>query len=333
MTTLRVSRRGAELGDLRRGERPITALVARVPPRQGRLPSAQDVFREFRALAALHPHGVPVPAPLGVLWSAQDQVPVLVEEYVPGVVIHADDGISPLGQLPVRASMSLAREALGGLVRVHQVSLSEVTLGSDLQAATYFRRQVTRWNEQVERSTHRDTARWENLLHRIFESLGGADIGPAVTGVVHGDYDFHNLLFNKYPMTEGPGAKLEAILDWEMCTVGDVRADVGWLASRSHDDLPLTPLTPRASVLGRLGIRQGEVVAMYEEMSGRSCGPLEVFIALARAKQAAIWLGHHARTRSGVRTDPRFDTFAQYRDDLFEAWLAPALKLTESLKS
>lgn len=294
-------------------------VVVRVPPLAHRLPSAQDVLREYRALAVVHLSDVPAPRPIAVLWLPTIAVHALVEEYVDGVVLAAHTP-EELQAIEPKVRRSVAESTVTTLANLHAIPLEGSGLGSTARAGDYFHRQVRRWRAQVRNSDHPDGAAWAARIGELCDRLMSIDPAPARPGIVHGDYDLHNLLFEP-SVIRGARGRLCAVLDWEMCTAGDVRADIGWLLSRIGEDIPVTPLTPRPSVLSGWGVESSHLIELYEDHARYPVRDIEPFRALARIKQGAIWLGHLTRTRRGAKHDPRFDDFTSYSDLLLKAWL------------
>lgn len=300
---------------------PDAGVIVRVPPLARRSSTAHDVIREFKTLAAVAPFDVPAPLPIAVHWLPTVQTTALLEQFKTGIVLGFADP-QFIAQLSPSSREELPYQAISGMAALHRIALAQTGLGSQAKAEGYFHRQIRRWTRQILHCPEPEIAPYKDRVEHISDTLLSADTGPAQTGIVHGDIDFHNLLFDGIA-PPGQATTLSAILDWEMSTVGDVRADLGWLLSRLDDALPFSPLTPVASVLRQLGLSARQVTEMYQDAGGR---PLTVspspFIGLARLKQTAIWIGHLNAVRAGVRTDERFEHFADYADELLPAWLS-----------
>ncbi len=196
-----------------KGER----LVLRRPPLGELLASAHDVAREHRILSALQGGDVPLPVVHGLCEDpAVTDVPVLVVSFVEGAVLddRADaEELTP--QARHRVGFSLV-ETLG---HIHAVDLEEVGLSDLASHKPYGARQLRRWSRQWDLSKTRELPE----LERLTERLTALDPGPGEITLVHGDSHLRNVIID--PQEAG----VRAILDWELCTLGDPLADLGTL--------------------------------------------------------------------------------------------------------
>ncbi len=284
---------------VRAGER---EWVLRRPPRGAFLPTAHDVAREYRVLSALS--DTPVRAPRPVLFCDDTSVigaPFYLMERINGSVIR--------DRLPEPfASDESMREGLGNelvdaLVELHAVDWKNVGLEGFGKPSGYLERQVRRWSGQLNltepltRSVpelHEVTAWLRREVDRIHE------IAPTI---VHGDYKMDNVMY-----LDGAPARLAAILDWEMSTIGDPRADLGWMISfwRESGDAVAIDLEGNAPTRLPGFQRRGDLVARYEKRSGRVVGDLTFFVVLAVWKLAILLEGSYARHLAGLTDDPFF---------------------------
>src|SRR5512139_1156312 len=235
--------------------------VLRRPPRGPLLPTAHDVVREYRYLAALHGRAR-VPRPVALCEdNAVIGAPFYLMERSEGVVIR---GEMPKAYDHPQGRRKVGEEIVDALVELHAVDWQATGLTG--KGETYLPRQVERWSKQWELTQPRtrplpglDSATaW--LKTRIPEAGG--------VSVVHGDYKLDNVMYKH----DEP--KLVAIFDWEMATIGDPLADLGWLLStwgdpgepvgtrRRADGPPLTTLEGFPT--------QDEMSALYGEKSGMS---------------------------------------------------------------
>jgi aminoglycoside phosphotransferase (APT) family kinase protein len=292
--------------------------VLRRPPRGAFLPTAHDVTREYRVLSALA--GTPVRAPRPIL-SCQDTsvigAPFYLMERVDGVVIR--DALSDVFEEDVGSRRAIGEELVDALVELHTVDWRTVGLEGFGKPSGYLDRQLRRWNGQL--SLTEPLTRRLAELHRVGSWLADhVPSSPEVT-IVHGDYKLDNVAFSPHRP-----ARLAAILDWEMSTLGDPLADVGWMLSFWRD-----ATDPKESILDRQTVtrlpgfqRRDDLVGRYEQRSGRAVEHLPFYRALAVWKLAILLEGSYARHLAGQTDDPFFATLA----DGVPALAAMALSLT-----
>lgn len=190
--------------------------ILRRPPLGPRLRGAHDMPREHRLIAALHPAGVRVPEPFGL---CEDEsvtgAPFYVMELAAGHAVAAAGDLGPLGpQQRAIASGSIA-DALIGL---HAVDVDAAGLGDLARREDYAARQLKGWWRQWEASRDREIPGVE----RVRDALAARIPPQRRDAVVHGDYKLENVIL-------GDDGAVRAILDWELCTLGDPIADLGTL--------------------------------------------------------------------------------------------------------
>jgi aminoglycoside phosphotransferase (APT) family kinase protein len=272
-------------------------LVLRRPPRGPLPPSAHDVLREARLLRALAPTGARVPRVLAV---CDDEgvigAPFYVMERVAGTVVT--DALPPALDTPAERRR-VGEELIDALVEVHAVDWRACGLvGFSSDPARYLERQLRRFG-----------GLWEHLKTREIEAVErvGAWLAehvprsPAAT-VVHGDYRLGNTML----AGEAP-ARIVAIFDWEMATIGDPLADVGYLCAlwMQRDDPELPALFEFGGITRREGfLTREQLVARYEERSGRPMTDIRWYRTLALWKAAIFMEGNYRRAISGATDDP-----------------------------
>ncbi|HKT38070.1 MAG TPA: phosphotransferase family protein, partial [Ktedonobacterales bacterium] len=195
--------------------------VLRRPPRGPLLPTAHDVAREYRVLTALTNTPVPVPHP--VLLCADMRVigaPFYLMERVHGVVIRAE---LPPGFASDEATRAdLGYELIDRLADLHAVDWQAAGLGDFGKPQGYLERQIRRWTGQLDASRNRPLPELDAVTEWLTTHL--PESGPAT--IVHGDYRIDNAMY-----APEPPARILAIFDWEMATLGDPLADLGYLLS------------------------------------------------------------------------------------------------------
>lgn len=261
-----------------KGER----LVLRRPPLGVLLASAHDVAREHRILSALQGTDVPLPRVLGLCEEPSiTDVPVLAVSHVEGTVVD---------QRPdAEALAPAARHAIGlslvdTLGRVHGVDLTEVGLDDLASHKPYAARQLKRWSGQWELSRTRELPALEQLTERLraLEPESGEVV------LVHGDSHLRNVI------VDPDDASVRAILDWELCTLGDPLADLGTVLA--YWPQPGDPPTMRfdASMVEGFATRE-ELVERYVAATGRDVTHVPFWHGLGLWKLAIILEGVRRR--------------------------------------
>jgi aminoglycoside phosphotransferase (APT) family kinase protein len=276
-------------------------LVLRRPPLHGVLESAHDMGREHRIITALADTTVPVPATVGLEPDAATSgAPFYVMEFVEGAVVRdraAADALEPA------ARTGASQDLVDVLVRLHEVDVDEVGLGDLARREDYVARQLRRWRGQLHQARTRELPVLDEVHDRLV-----ADIPTQVGAtIVHGDYRLDNLLVD--PRT---GA-VQAVLDWELTTLGDPLADVGLLlvywADPADEVIPLLDAPTTADGF----LRRREVAERYASRSGRDLGDIDYYVAFGYWKLACILEGVYSRFASGAYGDTD-DSFRAFGD-------------------
>jgi aminoglycoside phosphotransferase (APT) family kinase protein len=241
---------------IRRGEE---EWVLRRPPRGPLPPSAHDVLREARLLAAVRDAPVRTPTVLAV---AEDEgvigAPFYVMEKVDGDVITTE--IPPALDSP-EERRRIGEELIDALVEIHAVDWRACGLEGYGKPTGYLERQLRRFGGLWEHNKTREL----EVLDRVTQWLAQERPESSGATIVHGDYRLGNTMF-------APDARLVAIFDWELATIGDPLADVGYLVAtwtQPGDDEDALFGLGAVTRLPGFPARQ-ELIARYEEASGRS---------------------------------------------------------------
>ena len=258
--------------------------VVRRPPLGHVLETARDMAREYRVLSALR--DTPVPAPVTV--ALCDDASVMGSQFY---VMHMVHGIVVGGTPPpgyadtAEARRRMADGFIDTLATLHAVDYHAVGLEGFGRPEGYLERQVRRWAKQWEGNKTRELPEIEELRSRLERNV------PEQAGstIVHGDYSLNNVMLNG----DDPG-RVEAVLDWEMSTLGDPLADVGWvMAFWAGEGAGLPPAADMAE--------------RYAATSGRSISHVGFYVALANYKMAVIGEGIHARYLKGATVGEGFE--------------------------
>jgi aminoglycoside phosphotransferase (APT) family kinase protein len=296
-----------------RGDR---RFVLRRPPRPPIPPSAHDMLREARILRSLAGRAR-VPRVLAVCSDASVLgAPFYIMEQLQGIV--AGDRVPAALDTPSERR-GMGEELIDALVELHALDWRAAGLEGFGRPDGYLERQLRRFRGLWAANRTREIP----AIERVADWLGRhrPPSGPAT--IVHGDYRLGNVMFA--PVAP---ARILAILDWEMSTIGDPLADLGYLCAlyADADDPPL-------DVFGFSGLtradgfpRKAELVARYEAGSGRAMTDVRWYRTLALWKVAIYMEGNYRRAASGMSDDPYLRSFGEQVVELAEL----ALELTRS---
>jgi aminoglycoside phosphotransferase (APT) family kinase protein len=283
---------------VRRGN---SQVVLRRPPRPPLPPSAHDVLREARVLRALAGRAR-VPEVLAVCDDpAVIGAPFYVMAYVDG---HVITDTTPTQLDTVEQKRSIGVELIDTLVELHGVDWQTAGLAGFGKPTGYLERQVRRFLGLWEFNKTRELPAVEQVAIWLTRNL--PESGPAT--IVHGDYRLGNT------MVAGTApARIVAVFDWEMSTIGDPLADLGYLCSTWTDrDDPPGGAFELSKVTRDQGFpRRDELVEMYAERSGRLVGDIRWYQALAIWKAIVFMEGNYKRAISGMTDDPFLESFDQ----------------------
>jgi aminoglycoside phosphotransferase (APT) family kinase protein len=274
--------------------------VLRRPPTGDLLPTAHDVVREYRFISAVYGRAR-VPSPvlacedLGVIGA-----PFYIMERVQGTEIRET---VPLPYDDPAGRRKVAEEMIEALVELHSIDWRDVGLGAP--PGSYAGRQLSRWQRQwnLTRPRTRDLPGLERASQWLQDHLPE----ERETAIVHGDYKLDNVLFS----LEVP--QLRAILDWELASIGDPLADLGWLlatwadrgATADSTEKGSTPQQPPPVSLAEGFPDREELCSMYAKRSGRDVGDVPFYVLLAMFKGTVIGEGIYMRYREGNVTNPQ----------------------------
>ena len=271
-----------------------TQVVLRRPPIGHVLATAHDMAREHRIISAVGKSDVPVPRTLGLCEdTAVNDAPFYVMSYVDGVVL---DGRAKGETLPEALRRPASEHLIDVLVALHAVDIDAVGLGDLAKRGNYVERQVKRWSTQWANSKTRELPEIDEV-----ERLLRANI-PEQRDVViaHGDYRFGNCL------TDIDKGRIAAVLDWELCTLGDPLADIGYLGVYWSD--PDEPQRRENDPSGLPGFpTYREMVDMYAAKSGRDVSNIGYYRAFSSWRLAVISEGVYARYVNGAMGKQDYD--------------------------
>jgi len=294
-----------------------TAIVLRRPPLGHVLATAHDMAREHRVIAAVGTTGVPVPPALGLCTDESvNGAPFYVMGYVDGVVL---DSVEKAAQLPFGKRREASEHLVDVLADLHAIDIDAVGLGDFAKREGYVERQVKRWSTQWANSKTRELPAIDEVAEKLAKRL------PVQRGVsiAHGDYRFGNCL------TDVERARVVAVLDWELCTLGDPLADVGYLGVYWFD---VTAENVRANDPTSAGgfLSYDEVLERYATRTGRDLSGIDYYIGFSCWRLAVISEGVYARYLHGAMGDQEVDirSFKEGVEALAERALAAVRRLS-----
>jgi len=291
------------------------AVALRRPPVSHVLPTAHDMQREFTVIAALGPTDVPVPASLGLCTDPEvNGAPFYVMSFVDGHIVRDQLTASHLStEIRGQASDSL----IDTLAQLHDLDIDRIGLGEFGRRDGYISRQLNRWHGQFTQSTV-DGAPGPAVVDRVHQLLTERIPEQQGVGIVHGDYRLDNTVL-------GDDGTVRAVLDWEICTLGDPLADLGLLLVywAEPDDPEVALLGVAPTGLPGFATRD-QLLNRYTAASGRDVSGISYYKAFGFWKLACILQGVHARYAGGAAAGDRTgaDQFAAHVEVLGRRALA-----------
>jgi aminoglycoside phosphotransferase (APT) family kinase protein len=262
-------------------------MVLRRPPLGHVLASAHDMAREHRIISAVGRTSVPVPATLALCTDdSVNGAPFYVMEWVEGTVLDSPEK----GELlPEHLRATAANDLVDVLADLHAADIDAIGLGDLARREGYVERQVRRWSGQWEASKTRELPAIEEVARRL-----AAGIPPQQgTVIAHGDYRFGNCL------TDTATGRIAAVLDWELCTLGDPLADLGYVGIYWTD--PGMPNRRGTDPSGIAGFPPfADLVERYALRTGRDVSRIGYYMAFASFRLAVISEGVYARYIAGA---------------------------------
>ncbi|MGH9030320.1 MAG: phosphotransferase family protein [Acidimicrobiales bacterium] len=280
------------------------SLALRRPPLSHVLPTAHDMAREHRVISALGSTPVPVPTTYGLCTDESvNGAPFYVMEFVEGHIVR--DAQIAESVFDVAARRRAGESMADTLAALHAVDVDEVNLGDFAKRDGYIERQLRRWYEQFRNSIVGEGIDTAELVGNVHDRLSASVPPQKGTAIVHGDYRLDNAVL------DDTGA-VRAVLDWEICTLGDPLADMGLLMvywTEPGDEGALLGVTPTALEGFPPRARMKDI---YAAASGRDLSDLAFYVAFGYWKLACIVQGVYARYAGGATAGDRssVDAFA-----------------------
>ena len=265
--------------------------VLRRPPLGQVLATAHDMEREHRIISALGPTEVPVAPVIGLCTdSAVIGAPFYVMSFVDGTIVRDVAGAEAL---TIEQRRNASTSIVDVMAAIHSVDVDAVGLGDLGRKDAYVERQLKRWYQQYQGSKAQTPGMDFGAVDRVHDLLAARTPDQQGTAIVHGDYRLDNCML-------GADGAVSAVLDWEICTLGDPLADVGllWVYWSDPGDSPALPQSSPTALDGFL--RKDEVLERYARVSGRDLGNIDFYIAFGYWKLTCIIAGVYARYAGGA---------------------------------
>ena len=287
--------------------------VLRRPPLGHRLASAHDMGREHKIIHALQTSAVPVAPALGFCDDpAVNDAPFYVMGFVDGHVLRDRAACEAILDEPGRLTAS--ESIVDTMSAIHDVDLAAVGLDDLGKHDGYIARQLKRWHGQWDAQKTRELPAVDRVHDELLRRIPAQ--GPAT--IVHGDYRLDNCMV-------GDDGVVVAVLDWEICTLGDPMADVGllqvyWTGPNDSASAWTGSATSAPGFLDR-----ADLAKRYADVSGRDLAALPFYVSFAYWKLACILEGVYARYLGGAlgaRTADELEPFKLQVDGAAAAALA-----------
>ncbi len=274
-------------------------VVLRRPPSGHVLPTAHDMGREYRVVTALGPTPVPVPRTLGYCPDPDvTGAPFYVMEFVPGHILR--DAPTAEGVLDEGGRHHAGESLVDVLADLHAVDVDAVGLGDLGRREGYIARQLERWHGQFGQSQIDGVDR-PGDVDIVYELLASSIPAQDRSTIVHGDYRLDNTML-------ADDGSVAAVLDWEICTLGDPLADVGLLMVYwTEPDDEFSALGRAPTSLPGFSTR-AELAERYAARTGRDLSGLDYYVAFGYWKLACILQGVQARYAAGFGAGDRSGT-------------------------
>ncbi|KAM6450865.1 acyl-CoA dehydrogenase family member 11 [Liasis olivaceus] len=302
----------------------LKTYVLRKKPHGPLLPQAHKVDREYRVQKALFAAGFPVPEPL--LYCSDVSVigtEFYVMQHVQGRIFR--DITVPEVSPAERSALYVA--IIETLAQLHSLSVSSLGLQDYGRSAGYCKRQVSTWMRQYQAAAHSQIPAMNELAEWLMSNLPGDDDNEAT--LIHGDFRIDNIIFHPRE------ARVVAVLDWELSTLGHPLADLAYALAFHFWPRALIPIkmVNLQNINGIAGIPSfEELIMIYSRFRAISTSPpnLNFFIALSYFKLASISQGIYARYLLGNSSAGNSLEFSSVVKPLAEVGLQVAKKTTFS---
>ena len=292
--------------------------VLRRPPVGPVAPTAHDMPREFKVLSVISPHFALAPKPVLLCQDTSViDVPFYLMERRRGLILRSSDQLT--GELSLRRQLST--NVVDALIALHAVDIQATGIAQIGKPAGFVGRQVRGWAERWQRSKTGELPEMDTIIEWLVNRIPADDDSEAT--IVHNDFKLDNIMW-----AEHEPSRVVAVLDWEMCTVGDPLIDVGlflsyWTMSGGKNNDPNSSL--RAITHGPGWFTREEIIERYQTQTGRDLSRIVFYETFARFKVAVVIQQIYYRYVKRQTSDERFRNF----DQLVKELTLEALELAE----
>lgn len=282
--------------------------VLRRPPVGAKdIKGGHDMSREFRVLSLLRDAGYPkIPAP--VVFCEDESIvgcPFYIMARVPGVILRANTAATMT--IPADTMRRLSESLVDNLVQLHALDIQQTGLSQLGKPEGYVKRQVDGWSKRYLAAQTDDVPAMTDLARYLSDALPDENApGHNAPTLLHNDFKYDNVVFDAETLTGASAGDVQAVLDWEMCTVGDPLMDVGTSLSywAEADDDPFRKTFNLTHLPGNL-TRQA-FAQRYADSSGRDISNLLYYYIFGLFKNAVVIQQIYGRYKKGLTNDPRF---------------------------
>jgi aminoglycoside phosphotransferase (APT) family kinase protein len=288
-------------------------MVLRRPPFGSKVKSAHDMGREYHVLTRLH-DAYPAPQPL--LYCTDESIlgaPFYVMERVRGVILRRN--LPQSFNLEAETARKLSESFIDRLAALHRLNYNALGLGELGKPEGYLERQVRGWIERYSGSKTHDLPEVEPLSAWLREHMPAQSEGT----LIHNDYKFDNMVLNADDITQ-----IKAVLDWEMCTLGDPLTDLGtalayWVDPGDPPEMQMVRWGP--TILPGM-LSRAQLAERYTEKTGRDLSQIVFYYVFATFKTAVIIQQIYYRYFHGLTKDERFASLGEVASTLMRVGLS-----------
>jgi len=293
--------------------------VLRRPPLGHMLASAHDMGREYKIIAALSKSNVPVAPALGFCTdTAVAEAPFYVMEFVEGHIVRDPETAAQV--FTVEARRHASESLVDTMAAIHATNLVDVGLDDLGKHEGYIERQLKRWYGQWNAQKTRDLP----AVDRVHDELLKRIPQQGAATLVHGDYRLDNCMMSS-------SGDVVAVLDWEICTLGDPLADLGLLMVywTGPEDDPSAWAGQSTTIEGFYN--RSDLATRYAQVSGRDVSHIDFYVAFAFWKLACILEGVYARYLGGALGERSAEELEPFNQQVLAA-AANAEMILDNLK-
>lgn len=292
-------------------------MVLRRPPFGSKVKSAHDMGREYNVLAKLQ-DAYPTPRPL--VYCTDESVlgaPFYVMDRVRGVILRRN--LPPELPLPPETARKLSASFIDNLAALHGLDYTALGLGELGKPHGYLERQVRGWTERYQGSKTHELPEVEPLSAWLSEHRPSRSDAT----LIHNDYKYDNMVLDPTDIT-----RIKAVLDWEMCTLGDPLTDLGtalayWI---DPDDPPEMQMVRWGPTIVPGMLRRSEMAQRYAEKTGCDLSDIVFYYTFAMFKVAVIIQQIYYRYFHGLTKDERFAALGEVARTLMRVGLGATKK-------